>query len=144
MKKRKNFVFSIAMTLNSVNAGELESFCDLAISLDAEPMIALVHNPFGSISFQKKYLCFTDSMISLLVEQIDRSLPRIREKGFHDAVIIWKHTREQLLQHQKGENNLVKFYIKRRIHDLYCMAPEPVKKIAKSIIQSHRNKERKR
>ncbi|MGV8124334.1 MAG: radical SAM protein [Candidatus Xenobiia bacterium LiM19] len=136
MKSKKNFVFSIALTINSINAGELENFCALALSLNAEPLIALVQNPFGTLAFQKKYLHFDNSMLSQILEQIDRSIPQINERGFQDAVIIWEHTKQSLLQHKKDGNNLIKFYIKRKMYDFYCLAPDPIKRLAKKVISS--------
>jgi len=136
MKKEKSFVFSLAMTLNSKNYSEMEDFCALAFSFDAEPMIALVNNPYGSLEFQKRYLHFTDKMISQITAKIDQLAPVIREKGFYDAALIWEHTKHRIFLHGKGENNLFKFFLKRKIYDFYCGAPDPVKKMARGIVRS--------
>ena len=123
MKKIKNFVFSIALTVNSLNALELEEFCDLGISLGAEPMITLVNNPFGSLAFQKGYLHFSAFLVTQMMEQIDRSIKKLKVNDYKDANIIWQQTRQRILNHFKNDNNLFRFYIKRKVYDVLKVLP---------------------
>ena len=53
LKRRKGFEFTLSMTLNTVNALEIEDFVDLALRFDAEPLIMLVANPYQTMDFQK-------------------------------------------------------------------------------------------
>jgi len=123
MKKIKNFVFSITLTVNSLNALELEKFCDMGISLGAEPMITLVDNPFGSLAFQKEYLHFSASLVTQMMEQIDRSIKKLRVNDYKDAIIIWQQTRQKIWNHFRNDNNLFKFFIKKKIYDILKVLP---------------------
>lgn len=131
LRKTKKFVFTIALTVNTINALELERFCDLGIALGAEPMIALVNNPYGTISFQKTYLQFSDSMVDKILEQIDRSLEKLRQKGYDDAQIIWKQTRQRILNHKKNDNNPMKYIVRKTMHDFICGSSSPVGKLVR-------------
>jgi MoaA/NifB/PqqE/SkfB family radical SAM enzyme len=123
MKKSKNFVFSVTLTVNSLNALELEKFCDLGISLGAEPMITLVNNPFGSLDFQREYLHFSEPAITQMMEQIDTSIKKLKSYDYKDAAIIWQQTRQRLLNHFKNENSLLKFYIRKKIYNKLKVLP---------------------
>jgi sulfatase maturation enzyme AslB (radical SAM superfamily) len=123
MKKTKKFVFSIALTVNSLNALELEKFCDMGISLGAEPMITLVNNPFGSMAFQRRYLHFSASLVTQIMEQIDRSIKKLKANDYKDAKIIWQQTRQRIWNHFKNDNNLFRFYIKKKVYDILKVSP---------------------
>lgn len=123
MKKIKNFVFSITLTVNSLNALELEKFCDMGISLGAEPMITLVNNPFGSLAFQREYLHFSAFLVTQMMEQIDRSIKKLKLNDYKDATIIWQYTRQRIQNHFKNDNNLLKFYIKKKVYDKLKVSP---------------------
>ena len=56
LRERKRFVFQISMTVNSVNCHQIEKFVDLGLSIDAEPLLLLVSNPFETGEFQINYL----------------------------------------------------------------------------------------
>ena len=123
MKKTKNFVFSITLTVNSLNALELEEFCDMGISLGAEPMIILVNNHFSSFAFQRKYLHFSASLVTQMMEQIDRSIKKLTLNDYKDATIIWQQTRQNIWNHFKKDNNLFRFFIKKKIYDTLKVSP---------------------
>jgi MoaA/NifB/PqqE/SkfB family radical SAM enzyme len=123
MKKKKKFVFSITLTVNSINALELEKFCDMGISLGAEPMIILVNNPFGSFAFQRKYLHFSASQVTQMMEQIDRSIKKLKVNDCTDTIIIWQQTRQRIWNHFRNDNNLFKFFIKKMVYDKLKISP---------------------
>jgi len=118
MKKTKNFTFTITLTVNSINALELDKFCDLSISFNAEPLLTLVNNPFGSLAFQEKYLHFSASQIDKMIEQIDKSIEKLKIYEYKDAIIIWQHTKQRIINHFKKENNLLKFFVKKTYNAL--------------------------
>ena len=87
------------MTLNTLNYCEIESFVDLALSFDAEPLIMLVANPYNTVKFQRTYLKFSDEQFEEMYTAIDNSIPKVKKHKFEDA--YWNMI---LLAYEKKEN----------------------------------------
>ena len=113
LKHRKKFSFSLSMTLNTVNSGEIESFVDLALSFDAEPLIMLVANPYHTTEFQKLYLNFTDAQFAEMYTAIGNSIAKVKAHNFEDGEIFLNQLRQVLIQHRKTENNVSHFRAKK-------------------------------
>ena len=109
MKKRKGFIFSISMTINTSNAAEIEQFVDLCLSHDAEPEVLLVANPDETLKFQKEFLFFTLTQFAEMDRQIDASIKKIQAHGFPDSVAALLHLKERLHYHRFQENSALRF-----------------------------------
>lgn len=72
LKKNKDFVFSMSMTLNSKNCHEIYDFVIFANNLNAIPQINLVSNFDNSFRFEYKYRFFSKKMRENILEQIER------------------------------------------------------------------------
>ncbi len=72
MKAKKDFQFTVSMTVNSVNCSEIAEFVDLALSYDAQPLVTLVANPNQTAEFQKEYLQFSDQQFQRMFDDISK------------------------------------------------------------------------
>lgn len=138
LKKRKNFEFTVSMTLNSVNAMEIEEFVDLALRLDAEPLIMLVANPYETGEFQKKFLTFSDKQFAEMERQIDNGLEKVRAAGFSDAEIYLEQLALHLRLHRNGDNDPLRFATKRAARRVFRHLPEQVQDPLRRVVQKHR------
>tara|TARA_B100000214_G_scaffold305354_1_gene236276 strand:+ start:54 stop:1268 length:1215 start_codon:yes stop_codon:yes gene_type:complete len=138
LKSRKPFTFTLSMTLNSVNALEIEKFVELALSNDAEPLISLVANPFSTYDFQKKYLTFTDYQFRLMQEQIDSSLPLVEAKKLDDASIYLRQLRSILQQHKRTSNGRLQFQVKQAAKTIFHALPEQLQIPVRTTVQKIR------
>ena len=140
MKTRKDFRFTLSMTLNTVNTGEIEQFVDLALSYGAEPLIMLVANPYQEINFQRKFLIFTPTQFDDMFGAIERSLPKVRAQGFEDAEIYLNQLRRVLLQHRDTDNNPTRFKAKNVARKAFHVLPEPLQIPIRKVVQRVRTR----
>lgn len=138
LKCRRDFVFTVSMTVNSVNCGQIEKFIDLGLSLDAEPLIGLVANPYQTYSFQKQYLHFTREQFDLMFGQIERSLPKVRERGFAEAESFLLQLDACLKEHQAGGNSLGQFVAANAARSAFHMLPEMMQQPLRDVVQKVR------
>ena len=140
LKKEKGFLFTVSMTLNSTNCAEIETFVDLALSHDAEPLITLVANPDQTMAFQKEFLTFSPEQIDSMFAQIDRSLPKVTDRKFQEAETGIHHLRAVLMQHRDFDNSPARFVVKNTARKIFHALPEPVREPIRRIVQSARAK----
>ena len=138
LKRRKNFAFTISMTLNSVNALEIEDFVDLALQKGAEPLIMLVANPYETSDFQRKFLLFTPPQFDQMENQINHSLAKIKGKGLSDAEIYLEQLRVRLRKHRATDNDLIRYRTKRAAQKVFRRLPEHIQDPLKRVVQKHR------
>ena len=138
LKRRKDFDFTVSMTLNSVNALEIEQFVDLALGFDAEPLVMLVANPYQTMDFQKKFLTFTAKQFEEMAAQIERSLPKVRTRGFSDAEIYLEQLRRHLKLHRDGDNDPLRFAAKKTARKVFHHLPEQVQDPLRRYVQRRR------
>lgn len=139
LKKRRGFKFTVSMTLNSVNALEIEDFVDLALELDAEPLIMLVANPYQTVDFQKKFLTFTPEQFAEMKAQIARSLAKIEGRKLEDAEIYLQQLAIHLDLHREGDNNPLNFATKKAARKVFRRLPEQVQEPIRRIVQNYRH-----
>ena len=140
MKARKDFIFTLSMTLNSVNCSEIEQFVDLALSYDAEPLILLVSNPYQDLDFQKEFLVFSSSQFDEMFAAIEASLPKVRSRGFEDAEIHLTQLRRTLKQHRDSENNPAHYKAKNIARKAFHFLPEQLQIPIRKVVQKSRAK----
>lgn len=140
LKRRKGFLFTVSMTLNSVNALEIETFVDLAIAHDAEPLVMLVANPSQTTDFQKEYLVFGDAQFDEMERQIDRSLEKIRTRVMPDGEAFLKQLRGVLRRHRETDNKLTRFKTKNIMRKIYHWMPEQLQIPARRVLQRARSR----
>jgi molybdenum cofactor biosynthesis enzyme MoaA len=137
LKHRKGFTFSISMTLNSVNCGEIERFVDLALGVEAEPLVMLVANPYQTSEFQKKFLIFTDAQMDDMFAQIERALPKVQAAGLEDPETFLKQLQTALRHHREHDNILLNFNAANIARRAFYMLPEqfqgPVRRVVQEI-----------
>jgi MoaA/NifB/PqqE/SkfB family radical SAM enzyme len=138
LKVRKDFRFTLSMTVNSVNCGEIEAFTDLALSFDAEPLNSLVANPYQTYEFQKMFLVFTDPQFEQMFDAIERSLPKVRQRGFDDAEVYLKQLRGILRQHRDTDNNPARLRAKNLARKAYRILPEQLQLPIRRVVQTAR------
>ncbi len=138
LKNRKGFEFTVSMTLNSINALEIEEFVDLALGLDAEPLIMLVANPYETGEFQKKFLTFTDAQFAEMEAQINRSQPKVQDGGFRDAALYLEQLAIRLKMHREGDNDPVHFATKKAARKVFRRLPEQVQDPLRRVVQNRR------
>ncbi len=139
LKKRKDFEFTVSMTLNSVNALEIEEFVDLALGLDAEPLIMLVANPYLTGDFQKKFLTFTDAQFTEMARQIEAGLIKVRAHGFSDSEIYLEQLGLHLKLHREGDNDPMHFATKKMARKVFRRLPEQVQDPLRRVVQKRRH-----
>lgn len=139
LKQRKDFEFTVAMTLNSVNALEIEDFVDLALEMDAEPLIMLVANPYETMDFQRKFLLFTPPQFEEMEAQIKRSLAKVRGKSLQDAEVHLEQLHIRLQEHQRGDNDPMRFATKRVARKVFRRLPENIQEPIRRVVQNHRH-----
>jgi len=140
LKKTKGFTFTLSMTLNSVNCDEIDSFIDLALSYDAEPLILLVANPYQEVGFQKRYLTFSQKQFDAMFAAIDHALPKVHKKGFEDAEIYLNQLRRVLMQHRDTDNNPSRFRAKNAARKAFYLLPEQLQIPIRKVVQKARTK----
>jgi len=138
LRKRKDFEFTVSMTLNSVNALEIEDFVDLALGFDAEPLIMLVANPYETTDFQRKFLLFTPPQFDEMEAQISRSLVKVRKKALQDAEIYLEQLLIRLRDHRRGDNDPVRYATKKVARQVFRRLPEQVQDPLRRVVQNHR------
>ena len=138
LKNRKGFEFTVSMTLNSINALEIEEFVDLALGFDAEPLIMLVANPYETGEFQKKFLTFTDAQFAEMEAQINRSLPKVQDRGLRDAALYLEQLAIRLKMHREGDNDPVHFATKKAARKVFRRLPEQVQDPLRRVVQNRR------
>ena len=141
LKAEKGFTFTVSMTVNSVNAGEIGQFVDLALGFDAEPLISLVANPYQTLEFQKKYLVFTDAQFDGMLAGIERSLPKVRARGFADAEVFLKQLRATVKQHRASKNGLVGLKARNLARKVFWSLPEQLQLPIRKVVQRVRIRE---
>lgn len=140
LKKHKNFIFTLSMTLNVVNCLEIEKFVDLALSYDAEPLILLVANPYQKLDFQKQFLIFSKPQFEEMFAAIARSLPKVKARGFEDAEIYLNQLHRALMEHRDNNNNAVKFQARNAARKTFHMLPEQVQAPIRRAVQKSRSR----
>ena len=140
LKNRKGFSFSLSMTLNTLNYCEIESFVDLALSFDAEPLIMLVANPYNTVKFQRTYLKFSDEQFEEMYTAIDNSIPKVKKHKFEDAEIFLNQLRQVLQQHRKTDNNASHFQAKKFARKAFQVLPEQLQMPIRRVVQKARYK----
>jgi len=140
LKADKGFTYTVSMTLNSVNSGEIEKFVDLALSLDAEPLVSLVSNPYQESGFQKEFLVFSDDQFKDMFAAIDRALPKVRTRGFEDAETYLEQLAAVLKQHRKTDNNPARLQAKKLARKVYHVLPEQLQLPIRRVVQKARIK----
>jgi MoaA/NifB/PqqE/SkfB family radical SAM enzyme len=140
LKQEKNFIFPVSMTLNRVNAGEIEPFVDLALAHDAEPLIMLVSNPYQTIDFQRQFLNFTDAQFDDMQAQIDASLPKVRAAGSSDAETALLSLRAALREHRELDNSPLGYGSKTIARKAFHMLPETLQIPIRKTVQKRRNR----
>lgn len=138
LRKRKDFEFTVSMTLNSVNALEIEDFVDLALSFDAEPLIMLVANPYETRDFQRNFLLFTPPQFDEMEAQISQSLVKVRKKALQDAEIYLEQLLVRLKEHRSGDNDPVRYATKQAARKVFRRLPEQVQDPLRRVVQNHR------
>lgn len=138
LKRRKGLTFTVSMTVNAVNAREIESFVDLALAYDAEPILLLVANPYQTSGFQREYLTFSAEQIDEMLAQIDRSIVKVRERQMPGAEIHLRHLRTTVLQHRIVNNRPVLFALKNAARRTLRLLPPPLRAIAAKWVQDFR------
>ena len=139
LKQDKNFDFKVSMTLNAENCMEIEEFVDLALKVNAEPLIMLVANPYQTAEFQKKYLNFSDSQFLKIDQSIDSSLPKLRAAGFSDAELYLKELRKHLSYHKVAANDVLKFRVQKVARAAFYSLPEQLQIPVRKWVQKKRN-----
>lgn len=140
LKRDKDFTFTVSMTLNSTNAAEIETFVDLGLSLDSEPLISLVANPYQTYEFQKQYLTFTDAQFEDMSAAIERSLPKVRDRGFEDAETYLKQLLAILKQHRNTDNNPARLKYKNIARKAFRILPEQLQLPIRRTVQKVRTR----
>lgn len=140
LKADKGFTFTVSMTLNSRNCLEIEAFVDLGLSLDAEPLISLVANPYQTVEFQKKYLVFSDAQFDHMLAAIDRSLPKVRERGFEDSETFLMQLRAVLKNHRETDNNPSRLKAKNLARKAFHILPEQLQLPIRRTVQKIRTR----
>lgn len=138
LKRRKGFEFTLSMTLNTVNALEIEDFVDLALRFEAEPLIMLVANPHQTADFQKKFLTFTDVQFSEMERQINTSIPKVHAQKFSDAELYLDQLKLHLKVHRSGDNDPVKFAAKNAARTVFRHLPEQLQDPLRRVVQNRR------
>ena len=138
LKRRKGFEFTLSMTLNTLNALEIEDFVDLALRFDAEPLIMLVANPYQTTDFQKKFLTFSDEQFAEMEGQIDRSTTKVRAHNFFDAELYLDQLKLNLDVHRNGDNVPVKFAAKNAARTVFKHLPEQLQDPLRRVVQNRR------
>jgi len=138
LKRRKGFTFTVSMTVNKVNAREIEEFVDLAISHDAEPILLLVANPYQTDSFQRQYLTFSHDDIADMLMQVDRSIVKAREHQLSGSETHLRHLRATILQHRIVNNRPMLFTIKNTARKMLGKLPDPLRGIVGKWVQDFR------
>lgn len=137
LKRRKGFTFTVSMTLNTVNCGEIERFIDLALGFEAEPLVMLVANPYQTSEFQKKFLVFTGAQMDDMFAQIERALTKVQAAGLDDPETFLKQLRMALRHHRKHDNSLLNFNAANFARRAFHMLPEqfqgPVRRVVQEI-----------
>jgi len=140
LKEIKGFTFTLSMTLNSVNCHEIESFVDLSLSYDAEPLVLLVANPYQELEFHKNYLNFTNAQFEEMYAAIGRTLPKVKARGFEDAEIYLNQLRQVLIQHRDTDNKMAHFQAKNVARKAFHILPEQLQMPIRRAVQKSRTK----
>lgn len=138
LKAEKGFTFTTSLTLNSRNCGEIETFVDLGLSLDAEPLISLVANPYQTYEFQKEFLVFTDEQFEGMFKAIKRSLPKVRERKFEDAETYLEQLLAILKEHRDTGNNPARLKAKNIARKVFRILPEQLQLPIRRTVQKVR------
>lgn len=138
LKAEKGFIFTVSMTVNKVNHAEIESFVDLALAVDAEPLLSLVANPYQTYGFQRAYLSFTEDELLGMHGQIERSLVKVRARAMGEAERALNVLRGLLSEHAQGENRLWYFTAKRWARSAFHCLPGILQRPARAAVQAVR------
>jgi MoaA/NifB/PqqE/SkfB family radical SAM enzyme len=140
LKKKKGFQFTVSMTVNSVNFEEIDSFVDLALGVDAEPLLLLVANPYQGVEFQKEFMHFTEQQFMIMFRDIESALKKVRDRDMEDAIILLEQLRTVLKQHRETDNNLVRFRAKNVARKAFHFLPEQIQIPIRKAVQKSRTK----
>ena len=140
LRTRKDFEFTVSMTLNSVNALEIEDFVDLALRYDAEPLIMLVANPYETIDFQRKFLLFTPPQFDEMEAQIRRALTKVGKKSWPDAEIYLEQLLIRLTDHRLGDNDPMRYATKKVAREVFRRLPEQLQDPLRRVVQNNRRR----
>jgi molybdenum cofactor biosynthesis enzyme MoaA len=138
LKQRKGFHFMVSMTVNSINSTEIESFVDLALAYDAEPTLLLVASPDQTATFQNEFLTFSKDQVENMLDQIDRSILRMRDLQLIDPEKGLVQLRATILQHCVVNNRPVLFSLKSAARRFVHALPAPLQNAISKIVQAFR------
>ncbi len=144
LKREQGFTFTVSMTVNSRNYDQIERFIDLALSVDAEPLVSLVANPYETYAFQKEFLHFERRQFAVMFEQIDRSLPKLQRRRFTEAEAFLRQLSACLREHRAGANALAYFAIRKASRTVFHKLPLALRRPIRDMVQSMRNRKMKR
>ncbi len=134
LHKHRDFVFTLDMTVNSVNCHEIEQFVTLSLQKDAEPLVGLVANPDQKAEFQKEFLFFSDAQLKEMDRQITTCLRLVEQRGMKDAVAGLEHLKARLHSHRRSENSPVRYWLYHNARQLFRRLPSPIKTRVKSLV----------
>lgn len=134
LHKARDFVFTLDMTVNTVNAGEIEAFVDLSLSKGAEPLVGLVANPDLTSDFQKEFLFFSDEQMTDMGRQIDACLPKVRACDMKEAVAALEHLKARLAYHRQTENTPVRYWLHHNARKIFRKLPGSVRSRIKAMV----------
>lgn len=135
LKEKKRFFFEISMTVNAENCGEIEDFVDLGLAQGAEPLLLLVSNPFGEAGFQQQYLHFSDDQFDLMEGQIDRSLEKVRARGFSESEASLLRLKSMIAAHKKANNKIAVFRARKIARPVFRLLPLSVQSKIRQLFQ---------
>lgn len=128
--KEKSAPFTISMTINSINCGELLDFVKLALSFGAHPMFSLVSNSYGTLDFQAQYLLFSKPQIEELHRQIAIALSIVNKAGCTESETSLNILKKEIELHALTGNGRARFVIGK----IARVLPSPVKVVIKSVM----------
>jgi sulfatase maturation enzyme AslB (radical SAM superfamily) len=140
LRRQKGFVFTVSMTVNSRNFDQVEKFVDLALGVDAEPLISLVANPYETYAFQKGFLHFTEAQFAVMFEQIGRSLPKLQARGFVEGEAFLKQLQAGLKEHHATANSLGHFALRKAARSAFHRLPAVVQRPLRDVVQQIRRR----
>lgn len=140
LRDRKGFTFTVSMTVNARNHDQIERFVDLGLAHDAEPLLILVTNPYQTYAFQQSYLRFSREQLAVMFAQIERSLPKVRARGFKEAETFLRQLKACLEEHASASNSLGTFAARKAARRLFNLLPDGVREPVRHFVRHLRAK----
>ena len=135
LKREKDFVLTVSMTVNRVNHDEILDFVRLGLTYDADPIVALVTNPYQTTEFQKQFLAFQPAELKTMHTQIEAALLEVRARGFIEGTASLQTLRAHLRQHEQGDNSLAYYVIKRAARKGFHCLPHAAQSAIRGLVQ---------